>query len=220
MKSPKIIAAIIMASLFLSVSISVAETKYVSEDFEITMRTGPGTDRKILALVPSGRAVEVMQSGEEWSRIRLGNGKEGWVLSRYLTGQLPTAIKLERLENSYAEVIEKSKALQEKLDSLSTDNRSVGNELDEAQKTLKKVQASYDALRKDSADFLKLKKTYEKNLKELNEARENAEKFESERNRLANSQLLEGVLYGGGLVIIGFIAGFIMKKPKRRSGLM
>lgn len=220
MKSPKIIAAIIMASLFLSVSISVAETKYVSEDFEITMRTGPGTDRKILALVPSGRAVEVMQSGEEWSRIRLGNGKEGWVLSRYLTGQLPTAIKLERLENSYAEVIEKSKALQEKLDSLSTDNRSVGNELDEAQKTLVKVQASYDALRKDSADFLKLKKTYEKNLKELNEARENAEKFESERNRLANSQLLEGVLYGGGLVIIGFIAGFIMKKPKRRSGLM
>lgn len=220
MKSPKIIAAIIMASLLLSVTVSVAETKYVSEDFEITMRTGPGTDRKILALVSSGRAVEVLEAGGEWSRIRLGNGKEGWVLSRYLTGQLPTAIKLERLENSYTEVLEKNKALQEKLDSLSSDNRSVGNELDDAQKTLQQVQASYDALKKDSAEFLNFKKTYEKNLKELNKAREDSERFESERNRLANSQLLEGVLYGGGLVIIGFIAGFIMKKPKRRSGLM
>lgn len=220
MKSSKIIAAIIMAVLLMGVTISVAETRYVSEDFEITMRTGPGTDRKIIALVSSGRAVEVLESGEEWSRIRLGNGKEGWVLSRYLTGQLPTAIKLERLENSYTEVIEKNKALQEKLDSLTSDNRSVGNELDEAQKTLNKVQASYDALKKDSAEFLKFKKTYETNLKELKKAREDAERFESERNRLANSQLLEGVLYGGALVIIAFIAGFIMKKPKRRSGLM
>lgn len=206
--------------ILLMATIVHAETRYVSEDFEITMRTGPGSDRKIIALVPSGRSVEVLEAGEEWSQVRLGNGKEGWVLTRYLTTQTPTAVKLERLEDNYAQVVEKNKALQEKLNSMTSDNRSVGNELDETQKTLNKVQAAYDALKKDSAEFLKFKKTYEKNLKELKQAREDADRYESERNRLANSQLLEGVLYGGGLVIIGFIAGFIMKKPKRRSGLL
>lgn len=220
MKSPKIIASVFLACLFISTTLYAAETKYVSEDFEITMRTGPGSDRKIIALVPSGRSVEILEAGEEWTQVRLGNGKEGWVLSRYLTNNTPTALKLERLESKYAEAMEKNKELQEKLTALSTDNRSVGSELDQTQGTLNKVQAAYDALKKDSAQFLKFKATYEKNLKELKQAQDDADRFESERNRLANSQLLEGVLYGGGLVIIGFIVGFIMKKPKRRSGLI
>jgi hypothetical protein len=31
---------------------------------------------------------------------------------------------------------------------------------------------------------------------------------------------IEGLLYGGGLVIFGFIAGWIIKRPKQRSGLL
>ena len=65
-----------------------------------------------------------------------------------------------------------------------------------------------------------MKQWTEKNVRELQEARQAAEKFENERNRLAHSQLIEGLLYGGGLVIFGFIAGWIIKRPKQRSGLL
>ena len=39
-------------------------------------------------------------------------------------------------------------------------------------------------------------------------------------NRLSNNQVYRGMLYGAGLLALGFIVGFIVKKPKRRSGLM
>ena len=86
--------------------------------------------------------------------------------------------------------------------------------------TVFRVKAAYEALKSESTDFLELKATYEKNVKALQEARQAAEKFENERNRLANSQLVDGVLYGGGLVIFGFIAGWIIKRPRQRSGLI
>ncbi len=198
----------------------MAKTMYVSEDVEINMRTGPATDHKIIALVPSGSTVENIETAKGWSRVRLANGKEGWVLTRYLTETTPAAIKLKELETRYAEVVERNKLLEQNLTELSTESRATGGELDQMQAELSKVKSEYETLKKESADFLKFKAAYEKNVKDLAEARQAAETFESERNRLANSQLIDGVLYGGGLVIFGLIAGWILKKPKQRSGLI
>jgi len=64
---------------------SRAETVYVSEEFEITMRTGPGNDRKIISLIKSGNTMEILEKGQEWSMVRIPSGKEGWVLTRYIT---------------------------------------------------------------------------------------------------------------------------------------
>lgn len=212
-----ILALILVA---LAVAVGMAQTKYVSEDFEITMRTGPGNDRKIIAMVPSGREVEVVEAGDEWSLVRLPSGKEGWVLSRYLTSELPTPMKLQRLETRYNSLQEQNKSLQEKLAETSSDSSSLGAELKQTQQQLKSVETAHEALKRDSADFIKFKATYEKNLKELNEIRTKADQLESDLKKLASSQLIEGILYGGGLVIIAFIAGWVMKKPKRRAGLL
>jgi len=65
-----------------------ATEAYVSDSFEITFRTGPGVDRKIIATLRSGDRVQVLEAGETWSRIRPFregiSDTEGWVLSRYL----------------------------------------------------------------------------------------------------------------------------------------
>lgn len=66
-----------------------AQTVYVSDEFEITLRTGPGNDHKIISMPKSGNAMEILQKGEEWSRVRLPDGKEGWVLSRYISPTRP-----------------------------------------------------------------------------------------------------------------------------------
>lgn len=206
--------------VMITAAMGIAETRYVSEEFEITMRTGPGTDRKIIAMVPSGRALEVVEPGDEWSLVRLPSGKEGYVLSRYLTSELPTPMKLERLEARYNNVVEQNKALQEKVSATSADSSSLSTELKQTQQALKNLETAHEALKRDSADFIKFKSTYEKNLKELNEIRAKSDQLESDLKKLASSQLIEGILYGGGLVIIGFIAGWVMKKPKRRTGLL
>jgi SH3 domain protein len=207
--------------LLVGVSFSVAQNLYISEDFEVTMRTGPANDRRIIAMIPTGRVVELIKKGEEWSEFRLPvSGKEGWVMNRYLTDKPPSALQLARLETRHAEVAAQMKEQQRKWSEITAENQTLNSQLKQAQEALSAVQASFERLKKDSAEVVRIKAEYEKNSKELIETREKAEKFESQLKNLAGSQLYEGMLYGGGLIVFGFVTGYILKKPRRRSPLM
>lgn len=210
----------ILMSILLIAATASAESMYVSGEFKTMLRTGPGTSRKILSMLPAGQSVEVIGEEAEWSEIRLPNGKEGWIPTLYLSRETPITIKYQRLEAKYNELVQKNETLDEKLSETSSSSSELGKTLRETQAELKKVKSNYENLKRESADFIKFKATFEQNQKELKETRTKSEQFESELNRLASSQLIEGFLYGGGLVIIGFIAGFALKKPKRRSGLL
>jgi SH3 domain protein len=209
-----------LLTLWMGMAAALAENRYVSESCEIAIRTGPALDRKIIALAPSGTSVDILNAGEEWCEVRLPSGKEGWAQTKELSTELPSEIKLARMEKKLADTLAQSKEVQEKMGTVATESKSVNTELAQTREALQKTEAAYEALKKESADFLKFKASYDKNVKELNEAKERANKFESELNRLDSSQLTEGFLYGGGLVIFGFVAGFILKRPKRRSPLM
>ena len=215
----------IKTALFLFLTIALltatvlADSKYVSEDFEITMRTGPGSDRKIISLIPSGRAVDIINAGEEWTEI-MYKDKRGWVLSRYLTDTLPTALVLERLQQKYDALVEQKRALDEKVGQLGSENQRLSQDLGQTQSDLTQVNQTYETLKSESGEFLKLKARYDKAVKEMNEAKAKADKVESEFIKLSSSDLNKGMLYGGGLVFVGFIIGFILKRPKRRSQLL
>lgn len=202
------------------ISTAMAESKYVSEDFEITLRTGPGTDRKIIALVPSGQALEIVKQGEEWTEVTTTGGKQGWVLTRYLTDRVPTALKLERLTLNYDKMQSEYNELKQKEAALEETNKRLNAELGHTQTELGQLSNAHESLKSESADFLKLKKQYESAVKELKEARTKAQSAESELNQLIGNQLNEGLLYGGGLLVFGFIVGYILKRPKRRAPLM
>jgi SH3 domain protein len=211
---------LVLLSAILLTANAAAERRYVSEEFEITMRTGPGSDRKIISLIPSGQEVDVVTAGEEWSEVVLANGKQGWVLSRYLTEQLPTALKLERLQQRYDKTLAENKELTTQVTKLGTDNSRLTSELDQTQTDLGQVSSTYESLKNESAEFLKLKSKYETAVKEMKEASTKAEKAESALNQLAGNEFNKGLLYGGGLLIFGFIVGYILKRPKRRAPLM
>jgi SH3 domain protein len=202
------------------ISTAMAENKYVSEDFEITLRTGPGTDRKIISLIPSGQSLEIVTPGEEWTEVTTHSGKQGWVLTRYLTDRVPTALKLERLKLNYDKMQSDYSELKQKATALEETNKRLNAELGQTQTDLGQLSNAHESLKSESADFLKLKKQYESAVKELKEVRTKAQSSESELNQLIGNQLNEGLLYGGGLLVLGMIIGFVLKRPKRRAPLM
>ena len=210
----------IMICFALMATNSIAETKYVVEEFEITMRTGPDQANKIIALIPSGRRVEVVTPGEEWTEVMLANGKQGWVLTRYLTDEMPNELKFERLQQQYDQLLSEKKNLDQNTAELGSAKNELGAELSQTKAQLAELTKAHEALKKGSADYIDLKKNYDKTARELGELRSHSEKIESELNRVSNNQVYQGMLYGGGLLAVGFIVGFIVKKPKRRSGLM
>jgi SH3 domain protein len=215
----KIVVLILLCSVGAVLTVA-AETKYVSEDLTITLRTGPGTDRKIIAFPAAGKPLEVIAPGPEYTEVRTASGKQGWVLSRYLTSKEPAYLVLDRLQKKHAQVVSQYEALKERAAKLDTDGKGLSTDLTKTQQALDELTTAYETLKKESQEFLKLKSKYQKSLKEATEARSRADELDKELQQLYSSEINTGMLYGGGLIVLGFITGFIVKRPKRRSPLL
>ena len=74
-----------------------ADKAYVTDSFEITLRTGPSNENRIIAMLFSGRPLDVLGTEGEWSQVKvLDDGKEGWVISRYLVTRLPWEVQARK----------------------------------------------------------------------------------------------------------------------------
>lgn len=220
MKSLKVGFWMVLIGLLILPAASVAETVYVSEDFEITMRTGPGTDRKIISLVQSGKALDILEKGDEWSMVRDHNGKEGWVLNRYITPNQPCAMVLGRVRQDFDVLNAKYKDLKDNFDELNAQKQATDADLSQNQKDRDELSAAYETLKKEAADFLKLKQRHKQVSADLEAEKTLAAKLDEENMQLKRSRIIQWVLTGGGIMLVGFFIGlFSSSRRKSRSSL-
>jgi SH3 domain protein len=198
----------------------LAANKYISDTVKVTMRTGPGNDRKIISLLSIGTKVEVVQPGDEWTLVRLANGKEGWVINRFLTDKLPSDIELNTLKSKYEALRASASEMQEKNSLLKAENEKLTTEFAESRNKLQKTSNDYEALKTESKEFLELQSKFNAASSKLAEQTKKAEKFEDELTKLLWNQNIKWFLSGAGVLILGFIIGFSAKRQRRRSSLM
>ncbi len=191
------------AFLFLCTS-SHAEDIYVTGVTKITMRTGPGVDHKIVAMLRSGSKLEIVEYQKDWTQVRTSGGKTGWVLSRFLTPKVPDALIVEKLKKENQELAERLKDLEEANKDLTLKNAS-----------LVQIEEKYNRLKKESADFLKLDAEYKKILALNNDQKAQIKALEDNLN---NEPKL-WFLIGPGVFIVGVFFG-LSSRRKRRSSLL
>lgn len=202
--------------LFLLPTSSRAETLYVKDIVKITLRTGPGIDYKIIAMIQSGQDVEVLKPEEGWTLVRLPNGKEGWVLSRLLTSRIPNSLLLRRLQKEHQELMVEAASQLKKIAQLKEENKNLRSELASNNIALNKLSESYKNLKKDSAGFLKLKSDYQKAIRQLDEQTNVIKKLEKELQR----KYITVGLCGAAVLLLGFIIGFSARRQRRRPSLL
>lgn len=89
-------------------------TRYISDETAITLREDKGMSAPVAALLKSGTKVELIEedSASGYSRVRVGPGREGWVLARYLSTEPAARERLGAMQSQLAE----SQALARKLE--------------------------------------------------------------------------------------------------------
>lgn len=207
---------LLITAIVLAAFSAQAETMYVSNIVKITLRTGPGTDHKILRMLPSGQQVEILNSEGDWSYVRLPEGMEGWLLTRFISAEKPSSLILKALEKEHQTLLGEAERLQAENQNLSEENSRLTAELAEAKKRLASVSDEFQTLKKESTDFLSLKSQYEKTNAALQE--------ETRKAQVLHDLLLERNIYlglsGAGVLLLGFIIGLSTRKNKRRSSLL
>jgi SH3 domain protein len=201
-------------------AVGFAETRYVTDLLKLPLRTGASTEYKILALVESGQQLEVVEPGDNWSRVRLANGKEGYVLNRYLVGQPTSAVRLEQLQGKYTALRQQATALIEENNRFKEENKTFKSSVDSNEKALSKLEADYKELKAGAAEFLSLKKKYQEVSTKLAEQTKRANTLDKELSGLEMNQYIKWFLAGSGVLLVGFIIGFSAKRGRRRPSLM
>jgi SH3 domain protein len=209
---------IVVCFVYFTISVQ-AETMYVSDNLSVTVRTGQGATHKIIALIKSGQRVEVLEKGDQWTLARLQNGKEGWVLTRYLINDIPKGIQLAALQTKYANVAAQAESLKEENNRLKSDNKKLSVTLAESQKAYHSLQGDHETLKADSAGFLEMKSNYEKASIQLSKETKKAKELEKQVEKLQLYQYIKRFLAGSCVLLGGFICGFSSNRQRRQSSL-
>jgi SH3 domain protein len=196
-----------------------AETMYVSDVLKLTVRVGKGQDYKIISVIQSGQTVEVLQPEDEWALVRLDDGKEGWVLTRYLTSKITNNVKLQWLQKKHKTLTAQAATLLEENTKLKGENKKFKSDLNKSQKNAEELKMSYEALKTESADYIKLKSKHTKTSSQLAEYTEKSELLEKELTKLEFGRTIRWFLAGAGVLLLGFLIGFATKRQRRRTTL-
>jgi len=204
--------------LLFSTSI-LAETMYVSDVLKLTVRAGKGTSEKIITVIQSGQTVDVLQQEDKWALVRLPDGKEGLVLSRYLTSKITNNVKLKWLQKKHKTLTVQAATLLEENTKLKKEKKELDSSLKKADKSVEEINKSYDILKTESADYIKLKSKFKKTASQLVEYTEKSELLEKELTKLAFRQTIRWFLTGAGVLLLGFLIGFSARRQRRRTTL-
>ncbi|MBE9530758.1 MAG: TIGR04211 family SH3 domain-containing protein [Proteobacteria bacterium] len=196
-----------------------AESLYVTDQLKLTLRSGPSTGHKVLAVVESGQKVEMLESGEDWSMVRNANGKEGYVLTRYLMPNPTHNVRLEQLQTKHKALMQQTATLLEENRRFRSESKKLKSSLGENEKVLKKLRTDYDKLKAGSAEYIELKEKYKTVSGQLAEQTKRADALDKELRAIEINQYIKWFLAGSGVLLVGFIVGFSARRQRRRPSL-
>jgi len=197
-----------------------ADKSYVTDSFEITLRTGPSTGNKIVGMLTSGQPVEIIRTEGEWSLVRVMNDeKEGWVVSRYLINRLPWEIQAKELEEKVAALRAKLGQTEKDLGAMSHQSQDLAAQLKRKTQDLDRLHKEHSDLQKGAEGYLRLKALHEESEKNLAAARNELLTVAGENERMRSSQLNTWFLNGALVILCGLLIGTLIgrQQKKRKS---
>lgn len=210
--------------LFLS-SQCWANRAYVTDSFEVPLRTGPSASNKILSLPVSGQALEVMDTEGDWSHVRLlkpgGDDVEGWVPSRYLVTRIPWEVQARTLRGENDELKERLSRIESEAGQTRQLGEDLVGKLREKTAALEKLQSEYDALKQGAAEYLRLKTSFESTRSSLDNMEQEVQRLSLENEKLTSSQRNRWFATGGLVLLCGMMIGLVVgrQQKKRRASL-
>jgi len=199
-----------LSACLLFSGIAEARTAYVTDKVEVPLRSGESERTKIVKMLENGALVTVLQESTEngYTYIQTNNGAEGFILSRYLTGEPSARGQLEAANKKLEALTEENKQLK----SAQAGSLEIGKERD-------KLSADLSELQQTAANAIQLKQQRDQLQERVVSVERELQQLKRENQALADSTNQDWFLYGGGLSLFGVLLGFILPKLswRRRS---
>ncbi len=191
---------------------ALAETRYITDQTEITLRRGESTRHKIIRMLPSGAPVEVLSvnDGTGYARVRTEDGTEGFVLERQLLTEPAARDRLAAMEAKLAELQQAPDQLASQLAELQSAHEQLRIDHEDLQRHREQLEQELATLRHASANVMQIteeRAELRKNVADL--ARQTAD-LQQENGELRNQTTQRWFLIGAGVLVGGVLIGLIL----------
>jgi SH3 domain protein len=132
--------ALLAGLLVVGIGASHAETLYVTDRILLGIHTEASEDSPLLDSVPSGTAVQVLETAEAFKKVRLPNGKIGWVSSGYLVNAKPATAQVDEIIAREQKLQAELKTITEELDNKNRELQVRRDELSNARTTIQELK--------------------------------------------------------------------------------
>jgi len=205
--------------LCMCTSVAVAEQRWVTDEFEIMMRSGKGNRQSIVRQLKSGTRLEVVGVDKDagYTQVRTGSGAEGWVLSRYLLRSPTARLRVPELEQKLRESEAQRSRMDSELKELRGARRSLESEIGELQSSNSSQQSQLERITRLSADTINVDQQNIQLKQRLAENEQQIDTLEAENRQLASRANREWFLIGGAVLTAGLLLGLILPRIRWRK---
>jgi len=198
------------------------EPVWVSDQFEIMLRTGPSTNNAIELMLSSGTELESLEEDVEsgYSRVMTSGGTEGWVLSRYLMAEPGAREQLVTLTQQLNVASTEGTSMGSQLSSITAEYEAANNRISALERDKADMQAGIDKIRRTAANVLAIDEQNMNLRQKLTDVEMTMSILEQENESLG-SQTTRNWFIAGALVLFGgVLLGLILPRMRwhKRSG--
>lgn len=213
---------ILSATWCVAVTTARAETQYVTDQLEITLRAGESTRYKILRMLPSGTPLEVLGVSQktDYARVRTPDGTLGYVLASQIQAEPSARNRITDMETRLAELQRQPDTLAAQLATLQSEHATLTETSQKLLQDKQRLEQELATIRHASSNVLDISNDRDRLRIQVSElTREHANLLQENRD-LSNQTNQQWFMIGAGVLGGGVIIGLILphlRFRRRRS---
>lgn len=195
-----------------------ATIKYITDEFEVTMRSGTSVSNSIVRMLKSGQAVTILEAdlASQYSLVEIEGGKKGYVLSRYLVDTASSKDRLEILQKSADDQKTLTASLQADIESLESDLKFEQSDNEALKNTVLASESELSRVRDAASNTLDIVAKNETLESVLTQLRADNTALNNENASLKDTTKLDWFVRGAGVSLVAFIIGILVTRIRWR----
>ncbi len=213
------IAGLTLVLLFSGVVFG-AETIYVSDQLEASLRRGEGTEFQILKMLKSGETLELLEKNKKsgYTKVRTRSGTEGYVLNRYLMNEPAAREQLGSLTSSSQELRALISERDNRISELEKINQTQSTELNQIKTDRQLLDTELTELKEATADVISIKRSNKTLTEQVSKLTQEKTELQTENNDYQSKTRQDWFIRGAAVVLLGVLIGLILPKLRRSRG--
>ena len=206
---------VLCAASLVSLS-AFGEPVWVSDQFEVMLRTGPSTSNAIQLMIGSGAELEFLEedAASGYSRVMTGGGTEGWVLSRYLMAEPGAREQLVTLKQQLNVAISEGASMGSQLDVIRGEYGVAEGRVSELERDKTDMQAEIDKIRSTAENVLAIDNQNRILQQQLTDAEIRVSILEQEIDDIGSQAQRKWFIVGALVLFGGVLLGLLLPRMK------